>query len=147
MAVNAKIGFTVKRENLAEINFHWFAHPNFFTHLILTFSGNSLLYKEDILEAFNFHGFSPSAEIAKINRRWYFLLLQYVKWKLLTFLQVSYFLEWNNIIRKAGKCLIWQVSLIPISHMRLVFYLLHTSETPWSSGLMNLISYKTVVML
>ena len=37
-----------------------------------------ILSKMKILAAFNFHEFASSAKIAKINRRWNFLFLQYI---------------------------------------------------------------------
>ena len=66
----------VKQENLAEINIHWLAHPNVFAHLIFTAVLFYIITKVNILAAFNFHGFASSAEIAKTNHRWHFLVLQ-----------------------------------------------------------------------
>ena len=65
----------IKRENLAENNFHWLAHFCSFNHYSMTVPVY-IITKVKNLEAFNFHRFSSSAKIAKINRRWNFLVLQ-----------------------------------------------------------------------
>ena len=62
----------VKLNILAEINFHWLANPNIFTHLIFT-NPLYIIIKMNSLAAFNFHVFASSA---KINRKWNVLILQ-----------------------------------------------------------------------
>ena len=62
---------SAKWENLADINFHWLAHPILVAHLIFTiqwqFSSISFTRVKKIwnLAAFNFHVFVSSAEKAK----------------------------------------------------------------------------------
>ena len=53
-------------ENVHSFNFHYSLAVLFY-----------IITKVKFVEAFNSHGFVSSAEIAKINRRWNFLVLQY----------------------------------------------------------------------
>ena len=65
-----------KTGNLAEVYFHWLAHPKVFAHLIFTFQWHLfyIITNVNLVEAFNFHTFVWST---KINCGWNFLVLQY----------------------------------------------------------------------
>ena len=60
----------------------WLTHPNNFAHFYFHYSMAVLFHIITIVnisEAFNFHGFASSKEIAKINCKWNVLVLQWTE--------------------------------------------------------------------
>ena len=118
----------VKWEHVAELNFHWFAHPKMFTNFG-HFSSISFT-KVNILKAFNFHKFVSSAEIVKVNCMWNFPVFTLFP----EILENNYILYFLLIVcrkgcKQPGACFKQNSSLImgwsffyPENHIRSIFY-------------------------